>query len=95
MNRFNAFLVALVLSLPVAAQGAIVLRGSSDSRGSDADNKAASKRRAEAVARYLEAHGVAKDRLTVIALGEDRPVAPNANLDGSDNPAGRASRSDP
>ena len=80
-----------VLANPVTATGgAIVLRGSSDSRGSDADNKAASKRRAEAVARYLEAHGVAKDRLTVIALGEDRPVAPNANLDGSDNPAGRA-----
>jgi OOP family OmpA-OmpF porin len=26
----------------------------------------------------------------VIALGEARPVAPNANLDGSDNPGGRA-----
>jgi OOP family OmpA-OmpF porin len=80
-----------VLANPVTATGgAIVLRGSSDSRGSDADNKAASKKRAEAVAHYLETHGVAKDRLTVIALGEDRPVAPNANLDGSDNPAGRA-----
>lgn len=80
-----------VIANPVTATGgAIVLRGSSDSRGSDADNKAASKKRAEAVAQYLEAHGVAKDRVTVIALGEDRPVAPNANLDGSDNPAGRA-----
>jgi OOP family OmpA-OmpF porin len=80
-----------VLANPVTATGgAIVLRGSSDSRGSDADNKAASKTRAEAVAHYLEKHGVAKDRLTVIALGEDRPVAPNANLDGSDNPQGRA-----
>ena len=80
-----------VLANPVTATGgAIVLRGSSDSHGSDADNKAASKARAEAAARYLEKHGVAKDRITVIALGEDRPVAPNANLDGSDNPAGRA-----
>jgi OOP family OmpA-OmpF porin len=80
-----------VLANPVTATGgAIVLRGSSDSRGSDADNKAASKTRAEVVAHYLEKHGVAKERLTVIALGEDRPVAPNANLDGSDNPAGRA-----
>ena len=51
---------------------------------------AASKRRAEAVAHYLEKHGVARDRLTIVALGEDRPVAPNANLDGSDNPEGRA-----
>lgn len=80
-----------VLANPVTATGgAIVLRGSSDSHGSDADNKAASKARAEAAARYLEKHGVAKDRITVIALGEGRPVAPNANLDGSDNPEGRA-----
>jgi outer membrane protein OmpA-like peptidoglycan-associated protein len=80
-----------VLANPVTATGgAIVLRGSSDSHGSDADNKAASKARAEAAARYLEKQGVAKDRITVIALGEDRPVAPNANPDGSDNPAGRA-----
>lgn len=81
---------ALLANPVTATGGAIVLRGSSDSRGSDADNKAASKARAEAAAHYLEAHGIAKDRLTVIALGEDRPVAPNANLDGSDNPEGRA-----
>jgi OOP family OmpA-OmpF porin len=28
--------------------------------------------------------------MTVIGLGEDRPVAPNAHLDGSDDPEGRA-----
>ena len=76
---------------PVTASGGpIVLRGSSDSRGSDADNKAVSKRRAEAVAAYLESKGIAKERMSIIALGEDRPVAPNAKLDGSDNPEGRA-----
>ena len=80
-----------VLANPVTATGgAIVLRGSTDSHGSDADNKAASKKRAEAVAHYLEKHGVAKDRITVIALGEGRPIAPNAKLDGSDDPEGRA-----
>lgn len=80
-----------ILANPVTMSGGpIVLRGSSDSHGSDADNRAMSKRRAETVARYLEENGVGKDRITVIALGEDRPIAPNANLDGSDNPAGRA-----
>ena len=80
-----------VLANPVTATGgAIVLRGSTDSHGSDADNKAASKKRAEAVAHYLEKHGVAKGRISVIALGEGRPIAPNAKLDGSDNPEGRA-----
>jgi len=81
---------ALIANPVTASGGPIVLRGSSDSRGSDADNKAASKRRAQAVATYLEQHGIAGDRLTLVALGEDRPVAPNANLDGSDNPEGRA-----
>jgi OOP family OmpA-OmpF porin len=80
-----------VLANPVTATGGpIVLRGSTDSHGSDADNKAASKKRAEAVAHYLEKHGVAKNRITVIALGEGRPIAPNAKLDGSDDPEGRA-----
>lgn len=80
-----------ILADPVTATGgAIVLHGSSDSHGSDAQNKAMSRRRAQAVARYLERHGIAKDRVSVIALGEGRPVAPNLNLDGSDNPAGRA-----
>ncbi|HEU4961735.1 MAG TPA: OmpA family protein [Sphingomonas sp.] len=80
-----------ILANPVTASGGpVVLRGSSDSHGSDADNRAMSKKRAEAVAHYLEGRGIAKERITVIALGEDRPVAPNANLDGSDNPEGRA-----
>lgn len=80
-----------VLANPVTTTGGpIVLRGSSDSHGSDADNTIASKKRAEAVAHYLEEHGVAKDRITMVALGEGRPVAPNVKLDGSDNPEGRA-----
>jgi OOP family OmpA-OmpF porin len=80
----------LVADPVTASGGPIVLRGNTDSRGSDADNKAASKKRAEAVGAYLEKKGVAKERITIIALGEDRPVAPNANADGSDNPEGRA-----
>jgi OOP family OmpA-OmpF porin len=74
----------------VTSGGPIVLRGSSDSHGSDADNLAMSRRRAEAVARYLESLGVAKERITVVALGEGRPVAPNVKIDGSDDPEGRA-----
>ena len=68
----------------------IVLRGHSDSVGNDADNLAASGKRAEAVAAWLEEHGVAEDRITVIALGEQRPIAPNAHLDGTPDLKGRA-----
>jgi len=73
-----------------AAGGPVILRGSTDSSGSDADNLAMSRRRALAVAAYLESKGVSRDRIQIVALGEGRPVAPDRNLDGSDNPAGRA-----
>lgn len=74
----------------LAAGGAVVIRGHSDSRGYDGDNLVASRKRAEAVYDYLAEHGVAKERMKVIALGEGRPVAPNVKLDGTDNPEGRA-----
>jgi OOP family OmpA-OmpF porin len=86
----KAALDRLIASPTTASGGAIVLRGSSDSAGSDGDNLAVSRKRAEAVAAYLAEKGIAPDRLTLIALGEGRPVAPNVNLDGSDNPEGRA-----
>ncbi|WP_159976268.1 MULTISPECIES: OmpA family protein [unclassified Novosphingobium] len=69
--------------------GPITIWGHSDSRGSDAENLAASRRRAEAARDYLESKGVAKSRITVIALGESRPIAPNRKLDGSDDLEGR------
>lgn len=68
----------------------LVLRGHSDSPGSDAANLAQSRRRAEAVRAYLAERGIAPTRIEVIALGERRPIAPNANRDGSDDPAARA-----
>lgn len=67
-----------------------VLRGSTDSSGSDSANLASSRRRAQAVRDYLVDRGIDAARISVIALGERRPIAPNAMLDGSDNPAGRA-----
>lgn len=73
-----------------AAGGPVILRGATDSSGSDADNLAMSRRRALAVATYLEGKSVDRDRIQIVALGEGRPVAPDRNLDGSDNPAGRA-----
>lgn len=80
-----------LLDQPAMKSGsAIILRGHSDSRGSDGDNLAASRVRAERVRDYLVEKGVAPGRITLIALGETRPIAPNATLDGSDDPEGRA-----
>jgi OOP family OmpA-OmpF porin len=70
--------------------GAVILRGHSDSHGSDGDNVVASRIRAEKVRDYLIGKGITKDRIQLIALGEARPIAPNARPDGSDDPDGRA-----
>lgn len=81
---------ALLATPAMKAGGAITLRGHSDSRGTDGDNRVASRIRAERVRDYLVEKGVAKDRITLVALGETRPLVPNAKEDGSDDPEGRA-----
>ena len=81
---------ALIATPAMAAGGPITLRGHSDSRGADGDNKVASRIRAELVRDYLIEKGVAKDRITLIAIGEGRPLAPNVKPDGSDDPEGQA-----
>lgn len=86
----KALLDDLLTKPTFLAAGPITIWGHSDSRGSDAENLAASRRRAEAARDYLESKGVAKGRITVIPLGESRPIAPNRKLDGSDDPEGRA-----
>lgn len=72
-----------------AGDSAIVIRGSTDSQGDDAANLRVSRRRAEAVRDYLAGQGIAPERMTVIALGEGRPVAPNVRLDGVPDEEGR------
>lgn len=67
----------------------IVLRGHSDAGGRDEVNLRVSRQRAEAVRDWLVENGVAEDRITLIAFGEQNPVAPNALPDGSPNEKGR------
>lgn len=64
--------------------------GHTDARGSDAYNQTLSERRAQAVVDHLVAAGVEPGRITSAGFGETRPVAPNTNDDGSDDPEGRA-----
>lgn len=69
----------------------VEVAGHTDSRGTDAYNQKLSERRAKAVYDYLTSNGVDASRLVgPNGYGESRPIAPNENPDGSDNPDGRA-----
>jgi outer membrane protein OmpA-like peptidoglycan-associated protein len=68
----------------------VSLEGNTDSIGSEEYNLSLGQRRADSVERALEGKGISTDRMTTKSYGEERPVAPNTNPDGSDNPAGRA-----
>lgn len=85
----RAALDTLVAQPAFAAGGAITLGGHSDTSGSDSENLITSRRRAEAVRDYLQSKGVDAERMSIIAFGERRPVAANAQPDGSDDPEGR------
>ena len=86
----RAEILTIVASQQIEAGGPIVLRGHSDSQGSDEASLAASRARAEAVRDFLVENGIARDRIEVIAFGEQNPVEPNALPDGSPNNEGRA-----
>jgi OOP family OmpA-OmpF porin len=62
----------------------IDVAGHTDSTGAREDNLRLSKARANAVAEYLTAQGVAADRVSAHGFGPDRPLAPN------NDPAGMA-----
>ncbi|HEY2346220.1 MAG TPA: OmpA family protein [Xanthomonadaceae bacterium] len=69
----------------------VEVAGHTDSVGTDAYNQKLSERRAKAVYDYLTQNGVDAGRLMgPHGYGETRPIAPNTNPDGSDNPQGRA-----
>jgi OOP family OmpA-OmpF porin len=69
----------------------VEVAGHTDSIGTDAYNQGLSERRAKAVYDYLTGNGIDASRLVgPNGYGESRPIAPNTNPDGSDNPEGRA-----
>jgi peptidoglycan-associated lipoprotein len=54
----------------------VQIAGNCDERGSDEYNMALGERRAAAAKRWLEAHGIASDRITVTSYGKERPIDP-------------------
>jgi OOP family OmpA-OmpF porin len=69
----------------------VEVAGHTDSIGTEQYNQGLSDRRARAVYDYLTSHGVDPGRMSgPTGYGELRPIAPNTNEDGTDNPVGRA-----
>ncbi len=66
------------------------INGYTDSRGSDEVNQKLSLNRAKEVYEYLVKKGVSKNRLKYEGFGSSNPIAPNINIDKTDNPEGRA-----
>jgi len=73
---------ALASSLEKYKDSDLLILGHTDSVGTDAYNKSLSVRRADAAAEYLVAQGVARSRIATGGLGEEEPVATNADAAG-------------
>ncbi len=85
----NALDTTLVSMMKENPQLKIEIRSHTDDVGTDAYNKNLSQRRAEGVVKYLISQGIEKDRLVASGYGESKPLLPNRNSDGSDNPKNR------
>ena len=66
----------------------VQVQGHTDSVSDDASNQTLSEQRAQAVSGALKSDGVTAS-IESVGFGETKPVAPNENSDGSDNPGGR------
>lgn len=67
----------------------IEMSAHTDSKGADDYNMTLSDNRARSVMEYILSKGIATNRIISKGYGETKPVAANANTDGSDNPEGR------
>jgi OOP family OmpA-OmpF porin len=60
----------------------LVVEGHTDSTGSDAQNLAFSKARADALVKFFVSHGIAADRIRAEGRGEGAPIATNDTAEG-------------
>ncbi len=68
----------------------VKISGHTDSKGADDYNQQLSEKRAESVKKWLiENTEVDSEIFEISGYGESKPVEPNTNPDGSDNPEGR------
>jgi outer membrane protein OmpA-like peptidoglycan-associated protein len=78
--RSKRALDKVVAAMNVNPRWHLTIEGHTDALGTPDYNRALSERRARAVRQYLEAAGVAPQRLTAVGFGASRPVAPSDAL---------------
>ncbi|MEE9344448.1 MAG: OmpA family protein [Methylococcales bacterium] len=81
-TQSNALLEQLVEVARGCPNARIEIGGHTDSQGSQAYNRKLSTRRAQAVIRYLSAHGIGLNRLSAVGYGELSPIADNQKIEG-------------
>jgi outer membrane protein OmpA-like peptidoglycan-associated protein len=72
-----------------AVQKRVIVEGHTDGKGSDGYNQTLSERSAAAVRAALVERGAPESLLFTHGFGKSRPIAPNEQPDGSDDPSGR------
>jgi outer membrane protein OmpA-like peptidoglycan-associated protein len=72
----------LVLELHQHPGRSLEVVGYSDSRGGASGNLRLSRERAQRVVEHLTEAGIARERLSIVARGEEDPLADNASLEG-------------
>jgi len=85
-HRLDSTLVALMKGIEDIA---IEISSFTDDVGDATYNKKLAEQRAQKVLDYLVVEGIDSERLVAKGYGEEFPIAPNKNPDGSDNPQGR------
>lgn len=82
-------LVQIAQMIQARKSVSVLIEGHTDAKGSESYNAKLSERRAAAVKTWLVAKGITAQSVVTRGLGAARPVAPNANPNGTDNPEGR------
>lgn len=74
----NSYSLAVIINrLTKHPQASVILRGYSDSKGSDKYNLALSERRTTSIANYLIAQGINEKQIIAEHYGEQYPVSDN------------------
>ncbi|NQD79659.1 OmpA family protein, partial [Pseudomonas sp. CrR14] len=78
-GSFYPTLNSLVLTFKEFNKNGVNIVGHTDSTGSAQLNQSLSAQRAQSVASYLSANGVAASRISASGVGPSQPIASNAN----------------